>query len=84
MKRRNIVYKRCRFNLKRQEEGESAASLISDVYAMAEHCGYGDLHDEVILDRIVVGICNRGLSEWLQLDVYLKTKATGPLQYPWY
>ena len=33
-----------------------------------EHCGYGDLHGEMIRDRIVVGTCNSKLSEKLQLD----------------
>ena len=71
MKRGNIVYERCRFNLRCQEEGESAASFISDVYALAEHCGYGDLRDELIRDRLVVGIRDRRLSERLQLDADL-------------
>ena len=39
VKRINIVYEWGRFNLRHQEEGESAASFISDVYALAEHCG---------------------------------------------
>ena len=34
----------------------------------AEHCGYGDLHDEMVRDRIVVGLCNSRLSEKLQMD----------------
>ena len=50
--RRNIhvVYEWCRLNLRHQEEGELAASFISDVYALAKHCGYGDLRDELIRD----------------------------------
>ena len=59
MKRRNIVYEQRKFNLRYQEEGESAASFISYVYALAEHCGYGGLHDELIRGRLVVGICDR-------------------------
>ena len=54
-----------------QEERELAASLISDVYALAEHCGHGDLCDELIQDRLVVGIRNSRLSERLQLDADL-------------
>ena len=42
--------------------------FITDVYALAEHCGYGDLHDEMVHDRIVVGIRDSRLSEKLQLD----------------
>ena len=48
VKRRNIVYELCGFNLRCQEERESVASFISDVCALAEHCGHGDLRDELI------------------------------------
>ena len=68
MKKRNIIYERARFNLRKQEEGESAALFIQDLNALAEHCGYGDLRDEMIRDRLVVGIRDRKLLERLQLD----------------
>ena len=42
--------------------------FITALYALAEFCGYGDLHNEMIRDRIVVGIRNSTLSEKLQLD----------------
>ena len=56
IKRRNIIFERAKFNLRRQKEGEP-------VYSLAEHCGFGALHDE-----LVVGIRDAGLSEKLQLD----------------
>ena len=71
VKKRNVIYERARFNLRRQEEGESVASFINDLYALAEHCGYGELHDEMIRDRLVVGIHDKKLSEKLQLDADL-------------
>ena len=37
-------------------------------YALADHCGYSVLHDEMIRNRIIVGIRNTHLSEKLQLD----------------
>lgn len=40
-------------------------------YRLAEHCGYEALHDEMIRDRIVVGITNSASSEKLQLDADL-------------
>ena len=43
-------------------------TFITALYRLAEHCGYNDLHDEMIRDRIVVGISNAQLSEKLQLD----------------
>lgn len=66
--RRNVIFERAKFNRRRQDEGESVETFITDLFSLAEHCGYGSLHDEMIRDRIVVGIRNNGLSERLQLD----------------
>ena len=55
-------------NSRIQEEGESADSFITSMYGLAEHCGFGTLHDELIRDRIVVGIRDTSLSEKLQMD----------------
>ena len=52
--RRNVIFERARFNRRRQEEGESVDSFITALYTLAEHCGYGELHDEMVRDRIVV------------------------------
>ena len=68
VQRRNVIFERARFNRRRQEEGEPVESFITALYSLAEHCGYGNLHDEMIRDRIVVGIRNNSLSEKLQLD----------------
>ena len=68
VKRCNIIFKRARFNMRRQEKGESVDVFITALYSPAEHCGYGNLHDEMIRERIVVGIRNAPLSEKLQLD----------------
>ena len=68
VKRRNVIYERARFNTRKQEEGEPVDSFITDLYVLAEHCGYNDLHDEMIRDRLVVGLRDASLSEKLQLD----------------
>ena len=70
-KRRNVIFERARFNMRRQEEGETVDAFITALYSLAEHCGYGALHDEMIRDRIVVGIRNATLAEKLQLDADL-------------
>ena len=67
-KRRNVIFERMRFNMRRQEEGEPVDAFITALYSLAEHCGYGALHDEMIRDRIVVGIRSAQLAEKLQLD----------------
>ena len=56
IKRRNVIYERARFNQRRQEPGESVDTFITALYSLAEHCGYSELHDEMIRDRIVVGL----------------------------
>ena len=66
--RRNVIFERAKFNMRRQEESESVDAYITDLYTLAEHCDYGALHNEMIRDRIVVGIRNRALSEKMQLD----------------
>ena len=38
------------------------------LYCLVEHCGYGELQDEMIRDRIVVGLQDAALSEKLQLE----------------
>ena len=68
VQRCNVIFERARFNRRRQEEGEPVESFITALYSLAEHCSYGNLHDEMIRDRIVVGIRNSTLSEKLQLD----------------
>ena len=68
VKRRNVIYERARFNQQRQEPGESVNTLITALYGLAEHCGYSELHDKMIRDRIVVGLRDAKLSEKLQLD----------------
>lgn len=56
VKRRNLIFEWVKFNQRRQEEGEPVDDFIMDLYRIAEHCSYGTLHDELIRDRIVVGL----------------------------
>ena len=66
--RRNIVFERATFNQRQQELGESADSFHTALHCLAEHCGYGALHDEMVRGRIVVGLKDKRLSEQLQMD----------------
>ena len=58
VKRRNVIFERCKFNQRKQEEGESFDSFITALHGLAEHCNYGALRSEMIQDRIVVGLLN--------------------------
>ena len=66
--RKNVIFERARFNRRCQEPEESVEQFITSLYDLAENCSYGDLKDQMIRDRIVVGIRDRSLSEHLQLD----------------
>ncbi|UYV63647.1 hypothetical protein LAZ67_2005162 [Cordylochernes scorpioides] len=59
------------------KEGEKVNEFITALHSLAEHCNFGMLHDELIRDRIVVGVRDRALSERMQLDTDLTlVKAT--------
>ena len=45
--------------------GESVDSIITDLYGLERYCNFGGLKEELIRDRIVVGLQNRELSEKL-------------------
>ena len=77
IKKKNTIYERARFNSRKQEEGEPVETFITALHKLAAKCEYGLLHDEMIRDRIVVGIQNHTLSERMQLDETLDlAKAT--------
>ena len=71
VKRHNVIYKQAKFNQRCQEPGESVDSFITALYGLAKYCGYAGLHDEMIRDRIVMGLRDARLSEKLQLDADL-------------
>ena len=66
--RKNIIFERARFNRRSQEDGESAEEFITSLYQLVENCEYGALQDQMIRDRIVVGIRDQALSQRMQLD----------------
>ena len=62
------IYERALFNSHPQEPGESVDRFITALHTSAEHCNYEGIHDQMIRNRIVVGINTSSLSEKLQLD----------------
>lgn len=72
MSHRNVIFERAKFNQQKLQEGESADSFITALYLLIEHCEYGQLKGEMIIDRVVVGIRDSKLSEKLQLNPQLK------------
>lgn len=48
--RRNTIFERAKFNMRKQEEGESVDIFITSSYTLSEHCQYGTLKDKLIRD----------------------------------
>ena len=60
---------RAEFNRRTQQAGENMDTFITSLYALSleEDCGYGALREEMIRDRIIVGVQDEALSNRLQL-----------------
>lgn len=64
----NVIVERDRFNKHIQESGESVDKFIIALHELSEHCDYGQLCDDLIRDTLVIGLCDRILSEQMQMD----------------
>ena len=56
VKRRDVIYERAVFNRRKQENEESVETFITALYSLTEHCNYSNLREEMIRDRMVVGV----------------------------
>ena len=54
--KKNVIYECARFNQHSQLPGESADCFITELHRLAENCEFGGMKDELIRDRLVVGI----------------------------
>ncbi|UYV70871.1 hypothetical protein LAZ67_8000928 [Cordylochernes scorpioides] len=66
--RKNIIYERAKFNSRIQEDREPVDEFITSLYKLADSCEFEVLHEQLIRDRIVVGVRDKALSERMQLD----------------
>ena len=73
--RKNVIIERAKFNRRSQLHDEPAEQFIASLYNLAADCNFGDLKDQLIRDRIVVGIRNQALSEQLH-DLTLEKAKT--------
>jgi hypothetical protein len=65
---KNVIFERAQFNQRKQEPRESTEAFVTALHKLADTCDFGALRDELIRDRIVVGIQDAKISERLQLD----------------
>ena len=68
---KNVIFEQARFNCHCQAARESVEQFITSLYTLAESCNYGELKDQMIHDRIVMGIHSESQSEQLQMDANL-------------
>ena len=66
--KKNVIHERAKFNQRVQGQDEPVENFITDLYRLAEFCEYTSLKDEMIRDRLVVGLRNDKLSEKLQMN----------------
>ena len=66
--RKNVIIEHAKFNRRSQLPDEPAEQFIASLYNLAADCNFGDLKNELIRNRIIVGIRNQALSEQLQSD----------------
>ena len=66
--RKNVIYELARLNRRNQQSAETAEQYIMALYALSEHCDYGNMTEEMIRDRLVVGIRDIALSEKLHVN----------------
>ena len=61
----NVIYERYNFNRRVQEPSESFEAYVVALRALAKSCNYGQLTDDFIRDRIVVGVRENSLRKKL-------------------
>ena len=71
--RHNVIFKRARFNKRNQKPGETVEDYITTLHQLAENCEYGNIKDEMIRNRLVVGIRDESLSERTLHWIWLKS-----------
>ena len=66
------MFERAEFNKRSQlPNDETVNDFVPDLHKLSEFCDYGKMKDNLIRDRIVVGITDDDLSEKLQCMKYL-------------
>lgn len=58
----NVIYKRAKFNFRVQNQKENIVEFVNYLQRLVLSCDYSILKDDMIWDRIVVGILDSSLS----------------------
>ncbi|XP_061195310.1 uncharacterized protein K02A2.6-like [Saccostrea echinata] len=52
----NVIYERYTFNCRNQEQSKHIDAYVAELRTLAKTCKFGDMEDEMIRDRIVIGV----------------------------
>ena len=76
---RYLVYERCVFNTCVQSNDESVQSYVTGLREPATSCEYGELTDDLIRDRLVIGLKHNGDKVRLLREMILGLKKAIPM-----
>lgn len=62
---KNVIYDRFQFYRREQSEGESFDAFLRDIKMLVKPCEFNDQQDNMLRDKIVLGISNREVQERL-------------------
>lgn len=63
--KRNVIYERYIFGLSKQESGETMDKFVSTLKSLAKSCDYNAMEEELIRDKIVLGVDSNELRKKL-------------------
>ena len=66
--KKNVIFERAQFSRRKQAPSEMANDFITAFFKLSKMCEYGELRDQFIRDRLVVGIADAKLFEKLQMN----------------
>ena len=69
--KKNVIFERARFNLRRQQKGETIETYVRHLHELAENCEFKEMKNELIRDRLVIGMLDSGVSQQLQMTTDL-------------
>ena len=73
--KKNLTLLRFQFFTYRQEEEQPFDDFVTHLRKLCKECGFGELHDSLLKDIIIIGLCNKRLQERLlrEPDISLAT-----------
>ena len=62
---RNETFERYNFNMRAQQDGETVDAYVTSLKTLAKTCNFGQLQDDLLRDRIVIGIRDNNIRKKL-------------------